>query len=287
MARFFALLLASSLVVAFPVHAAELEKNSVDIEKIAQSRGTQISRELQRASTGLPDWSGKYFKGDGTGENIDLWLAPRAGFFFEWNGCLGVYDRNYGSVKGTSGRLRLQCELPNNPGKGFEGTATDFVPLRWGERHYLVPMPEMVDFCNAVNAREEPRARSFGSFLLREGDWEKAVTEAPRLPAPFVRFLLAKPIVTQIVQVQAPRALSPQGKISKNWRTTRVSVPRGVADGLLPGMELHVIVPDVVASAKVVRAERHSAEADFVQYGGYLDERPKMGWKLSTRPTYR
>jgi hypothetical protein len=44
---------------------------------------------------------------DGLGVNVEVFLAPRAGFVFRWEGCLGLYDQNFGTVREVEGALQL------------------------------------------------------------------------------------------------------------------------------------------------------------------------------------
>lgn len=177
------------LALCFPVEARELDKNSAKIEGLARTRGRLIQGELRTGLTSLPAGSGHYVEGDGEGENVDLWLAPRSGFLFEWNGCLGLYDRNFGEVRAVAETVRLHCKLPNHPGAGFQGTATEFVPVAWGQRHYLIATAGLVDFCNAVNAHEEAKYR---------------------------KYLLDKPIVAHIAATGRVRSVGATGKPSKD-----------------------------------------------------------------------
>src|SRR5262245_43325767 len=71
-------------------------------EALAEAQRTAILAEV--ATLADHAWAGKYYAGDGMGENVSLALAPRAGFVFEWHGCLGLYDRNFGAVEEVNGR---------------------------------------------------------------------------------------------------------------------------------------------------------------------------------------
>ena len=89
-------------------------------ESEADERLAQIKREL--ASNGDETWAGSYFCGDGLGESITVDIAPRTGFVFERSGCLGSYDRNYGTVdiNSSSASLKLIFALPNDRTEGLQ-----------------------------------------------------------------------------------------------------------------------------------------------------------------------
>lgn len=119
-------------------------------EDEVQSRNVRIDSES--AAFADHEWAGKYHMGDGLGVNVSLSLSPEAGFTFEWHGCMGLYDRNYGNVTSSEGVIRLHPIFENEQ-QGLRGIATEFTPVRWGDRRYLVPPNEMIEFCNKVNQR--------------------------------------------------------------------------------------------------------------------------------------
>lgn len=110
-------------------------KSSREAEAEAGKRREAVQAELSTL-TNHP-WAGEYYEGDGLGVNVRLFIAPKSGYVFEWRGCLGLYDRNFGAVTVANGRLRLSFAYPNKR-EGFKGIAEQLVPIRWGERAYLV-----------------------------------------------------------------------------------------------------------------------------------------------------
>jgi len=92
--------------IVFISAGSQQDENLSDISQAAATaRAWQIKAELAQLKT--HEWAGEYYEGDGEGENISLLTAPKAGFVFRWQGCLGLYGLNYGSVEATSGRLKL------------------------------------------------------------------------------------------------------------------------------------------------------------------------------------
>ena len=265
------------------VFACDKLKLSENAQKTADIRRGQIGTELT-ALAGKHDWAGEYYEGDGLGENVSLILSPKAGYVFEWHGCLGVYDRNYGSVTAVDGILRLSFTFENER-KGFQGIASEFIPISWGSRKYLIPSNEVVGFCNEVNARAEPRDDLHGRYLLRVGDEKKTVTGWPKLPRQYEAYLLERPVEAKITKLSRPTTRPSAG--NWNFRDTVVKLDAGRADRLLVGMELHVIYPEhVVESARVIKVDDHAAEAVMTQIGE--DEPgPRIGWRLSTLPSWR
>jgi len=159
----------------------------------------QIRQELEALKA--HPWAGQYYYGDGLGVNVDLSLAPKSGFAFTWNGCLGLYDLNYGDVVEAGGKIRFVFKLPNEH-KGFEGIASDFLPVIWGDRHYLIATDEVVKFANAINAGFEPRETEWGEFLLRRGDATKPASGYPNLPSEYSEYLLKHPIDAEVSSIR-------------------------------------------------------------------------------------
>jgi hypothetical protein len=258
-------------------------KQSDRIKQIAEKRAESINTELARVDSDHA-WAGKYYCGDGLGVNIELLLAPQSGFVFEWQGCLGLYDRNYGTVTTRTEHVHLNCELPNDTDKGLEGTYIDFTPVRWGDRHYLIPNEKLISFCNAVNSREEPRKQSFGSFLLRQGDEKKLAPGAPQLPSAYRQFLLEHPILAEVNKIDS--ATYSNGKGGTHWRTTTAELNIGSTNGVFKGMEFFLVWPDEVQSTQVEALSANSCTVVFTQDAD-SDPIPQVGWKLSTLPDWR
>lgn len=108
---------------------------------------------------GMPPWAGHYYSGDGLGFNYYLTLSASE-YLFEWQGCMGLYERTHGRVVQRGATLSLVTA-----GRHFT-----LVPINWGERHYLVGPDRRRAWCDEVAARREPRTDVYGPFFLRVGD---------------------------------------------------------------------------------------------------------------------
>src|SRR5580658_2242417 len=92
-------------------------KRSAGAERAAEDRRTRIQAEIKQL--GDHPWAGEYYTGDGLGENVSLLIAPSTGYVFEWHGCMGLYDRNFGTATETNSRIRLSFTFPNKR-EGFQ-----------------------------------------------------------------------------------------------------------------------------------------------------------------------
>ena len=152
-----------------------------------------LSHPEARHNTTLAAVAGSYYYGDGLGMNFSLVVKPEGRFSFIWRGCLGVYGKNEGGAKVVNDHLILTPEQPNES-RGIRRIPTDLVPVRWGERFYLVPKEAGKGFCYEVNKDREPRSNPHGDYYLREGDWGKKVTGLPNVPKEWESLLQQKPI---------------------------------------------------------------------------------------------
>lgn len=257
-------------------------KFTEEARKVADNKREQIKAELVSLGD-KHDWAGEYYAGDGLGVNVFFILSPQSGYVFEWRGCLGVYDRNYGGITEGDGKLRLSFTFANKQ-EGFQGIAEEFIPIAWGPRKYLVPADDIVGFCNQVNAGSEPREELRGWYLLRKGDETKQVTGWPRLSKPYGAYLLDCPVKATIVAV-GKSTIRPS-VCEWKFRDTSVTLDAGRVNHLLIGMKLYVVEPEnLVESVRITKVEDHTAEAVMTQICEH-NTGPNIGWKLSTRPPW-
>lgn len=74
------------------------------------------------------------------------------------------------------GNLRLVTSRANIFGQ------YPFIPIKWGDRRYLVETGRIEDFCIATVmplGHDEPRKSGIGLFYLRDGDWSKPAVGYP------------------------------------------------------------------------------------------------------------
>ena len=283
--KFRQLFLGAALAVCVSAaHAQEREdpKFSSKAESRAKSLSQQIRQEISQLKN--HEWAGEYYEGDGRGENVSLLIAPKYGYVFEWHGCLGLYDRNYGGVTVTNGKLQLSFTFTNKY-EGFEGITGEFIPIRWGKRMYLVPTKEIVGFCNEVNSGSEPRKELHGRYLLRRGDEKRQATGNPAVPAEYQSYLLKRPIEAAITKIG--KVVTRPSKANFKFKDTTVTINAGKKHGLQSGMELYVTDPDRLVETMEIVSVTGSESQGVITQVGEDNPIPKVGWKLSTRAPWR
>lgn len=73
--------------------------------------------------------------------------------------------------------------------------------VRWGERVYLVPPDNFLDFCNDANDGSLLPGRLFTPYLSKCGDDEKKVSGLPDVPDEYKGYLLDKPVTGRVTAV--------------------------------------------------------------------------------------
>lgn len=249
-------------------------------EQEAKDRLARIRAEIDSLGA-EPGWAGAYYYGDGMGVNVTLHLAPKAGFVFSWSGCLGTYDRNYGSWTDKDGRLELTFTFPNVR-QGFQGLAPVLIPVRWGERHYLIASTALADFANEVNSGSEPRDCAHGSALLRVNDERKPVQGLPELPRECADLLLTEPVEGMIVAIRDSHV---ETVAPLEYRVTEAVIDRGKRHGLRQGHVVHFIGKGrfVAGSGTILELAEQTAHIRIRAMVVPNGPVPEVGWKWSTR----
>ena len=177
------------------------------------------------------DLVGEYWCGD-SGMSQCLRLDADGSFDWALHGCLGVEGRNHGTFNVVDSVLQLEPAERNVVLLG----GTRFVPVKWGDRLYLIPAAIIGRFRERIARGEEPRIGIGGGrspFYLRASDWDVAITSVPIAPAPWnAHFQLLKPAKVQ-ARVTALRS-EPYKELVNHYAV----LDRGAKDGLRQHMWL-------------------------------------------------
>jgi hypothetical protein len=180
---------------AEPASAAEDPQERERLELVARERDARLECEYRArrareelAALGTHEWAGSYYRGDGLGINESLVLAP-AGFAFSRSSCTEA-AWNYGGVRAEDGAVRLTPELPLEEPRPCP---TALVPVRVGERRYLVEEARLAKFESAAGRGTLGAPRHSAEFAVEElfflnrEDEGKLAAGAPVLPAGYRR----------------------------------------------------------------------------------------------------
>jgi len=261
------------------VLAEQEEKLSEENRAIVEAKRQKIKEEI----TQLKDhpWAGEYYYG--SSGNLNLTLAPENGFTMIADHPWGLLHLDHGTVDWDGNHIKLNYTFDVESGY-INDEAIKRKPIRWGERVYLIPTFRIIEFCNAINSGRESRSRTSGRFYLRRGDERKEAEGKPELPEEFMPYLLDKPVDATIASVK-----NIQGNIAT------IVVDKGKNDGLLSGVELHVVKPDGAGRIILTKVEEKQSEAEYTHHCSLetnsLFSRlfgkpiPAEGWQLSTCPS--
>ena len=256
---------------------------SAEAEADWEKRRLAIEKEI--AELGEHPWAGDYCKGGGL-SGLYLILAPTSGFAYMRSADIGVQDRNHGDVIHTDdGTLKLVFTFENAE-YGF-AAPEELVLIRWGERHYLVAIDDVLAFCNHVVSGTEPRNSRYGWHLLRRGDHEKPAKGLPEIPKRFRECVLAEPIEAQITAASDTEIMDDLG--TQVFYVTPVTLNAGRADGIRTGTFFRRCEPSgpvISCSARVTSLDDHTSQANLTQIpmGKAKPPLPEVGWKLTTGP---
>jgi hypothetical protein len=190
----------------------------------AQRRERLILREVGELGS-RDTWAGRYAWSSGFA-HIRMSVAPKSGaFLFYDTDMVGneaqleapLQMQGDGSIRAQWSESALRAQIP------FVSAA--LVPIRWGERRYLVDAERLPQFAERINLGYEPRVHRIvktpdgeAFSLLREGDELKPVSGLPQLPngpLPGVR-LAPEPI--RVLEVASIGRRQEEGGCSTDYR---------------------------------------------------------------------
>lgn len=258
-------------------------------------RDEKIQRELETIDEDSI-W-GAYYKGDGLGWNVLLFIAPESGATYTWYGCHGTYDANHGSVVEVDGRtIRLDLAVnpkrnktwsPAGPGYVSRYMSDEWCVVDWGDRRFMIPSSQMIPFCNDVNfgSRVDYPCRTVGDGEIQTGPyaynyWVRP-DEPPEVPNEYRLFLLAEPIRAAVLRTEEPTVV---GKYYRGQPMYRVvaDVNIGRSAGLLPGMTLRPWIgggPEaevLTIQDNIAQVRMHSSRpGKFLEPGSILTTGPR------------
>lgn len=278
-----------SVTFASALRADDNQSASCHATTYATEEETQTTRarwEVVRSeldATQEDEWAGDYAASDNFTTDTYFAWAPASGFIVLREGCYPLpTDVNYGSAAMVDGVLKLSPVLSMKR-RSSNGIALEFFPVKWGERHYLIPTDRVIEFCHAINSKAY---EDLASYLLKQSDVKKAIKGRPDVPDQFKKYLGLKTIKTKIIATYDGAA-----KIIDSFGNTEiekmVTLDVGSAQGVWPGMKFYNPRPKkIFAVLQVVRADERTSEARVVaafEPEGGQDVIPAAGWKFSTR----
>lgn len=229
--------------------------------------------ELETAGAN-EEWAGRYQSSDGPTVTTDFAWSPVSGFIVWWYNCSRPTSAraNHGSVVFENGVLKLTPEVTESVPGSF-AIASEYVPVRWGAQHFLIPQDQVRNFIYAINSNFEPEVES---YLLKVDDNLKKRKGRPGVSSEYARYLGMKPILATISKVE-PK--------TDQWYPN-VTLNAGSRKGVITGMKFYRSPPrGPFTIFEVKSVAEHTAEAAIVLIANTNDKEAQLrrGWRLSSR----
>lgn len=223
-----------------------------------RDRWQRISTENRESAN---EWAGDYVAAGDVSRYVFRW-SPQAGFAYIYiYTCLPeVRSFSYGAVNVSSQMIQTRAESRL---RGNMSRVSNYLLVKWGERHYLVPESQVRGFYNMMSGRGVS-AGAFGDageFFLRAGDYNKPVFGMPILPPGYERFAW-RPISASITSVgrrTIRRGRSPYGAYA--YSLTPITLNIGSRDGVRRSTGFHLIGSDYPETIRLIRIGRNSTAA--------------------------
>jgi hypothetical protein len=250
-------------------------------EEISEELATLVRNKWEAIKLEAPavpadEWAGSYRAFDGPTISTHLAWSRTAGFMVWWENCSRPWTArvNYGSAVFTDGSLKLVPELSENSPSSYP-ISSEFIPVQWGEQHFLIPPDRMINFAYAVTSTSVEEVES---FLMKTEDYEKDRKGLPNVPPAYRKYFGMKPITATI---------SGFGPPVERWYP-KVILSVGRVGGVVRGMKFYVSRPrGIYMRLEVTDVQEHTSEA-FVTTATFTDNReeevkPEVGWKFTSR----
>lgn len=221
------------------------------------------------------EWAGRYRAYDGPTITTDLAWSPTSGFIVWWYNCSRPTSAraNHGAAVFENGVLKITPEVSDSVPGSFT-VASEYVPVKWGAQHFLIPREQVLKFIYAVNSKFEPEIET---FLVKNDDYDKKRQGRPGVPQEYARYLGMKPIAATISAV---------GPTTGQWYP-KVTLNAGKRDGVIPEMKFYRYRRGgAFFTFEVTSVAEHTSEAAVVlATNGRNNGRVRLlrGWRLSSR----
>jgi hypothetical protein len=253
-------------------NVAKQEELSEELSALVRSKWETIELESKGSNE---EWAGVYRSFDGPTVTTHLAWSHTSGFMAWWENCSRPWLArvNYGRAELANGSLKIIPQLYENSPGSFR-IASEYVPVRWGAQHFLIPSDQMIKFVYAANSASIPEVES---FLMKIEDYEKERKGLPSVPPAYAQYLRMKPIIG---------AISGFGPKVERWYW-KVILNVGKVEGVVPEMKFYLSRPGKhFMVLEVIGVQEHKSEASVLLASQKSDRKeiePKVGWKVSSR----
>lgn len=288
--------------ISEPWFFTSADRHTTEEATAAQTRWNRIGEDRTRDTS--DEWAGDYSRGEGEVNMSYLRWSSNSGFtFFSVYTCLpNVTNLDYGRTLASPNLLQMYSERST----GRSVLPVNFLPVRWGERRYLIPETSIAAFCDYTaglgafnDGTRENDSLPWEDFFLKVDDLQKPAEGLPRLPPGYEHFI-RRPIEATITAVGSHfirRMRNEDGSYNYDL-VIPVTISVGRAHGVQRGLVLYTSQIDNNDTVQVTRVGSRTSRGEIVRMLGnseHMPERPgapedsdedlpvTVGERLSTR----
>lgn len=213
----------TTLAALGQVHAQGEAPLSEELYRTFEQREKRIREDFLRGSAS--EWEGLYSHGDHHPDYF-AW-SQNFGFVAFGSDHMSSPTRvNFGKARFENLKLHLEPERSDKD-ENLEKVALIYVPIKWGERHYLVHPDSIERFAYVVHSESEADVMA---FLQKVDDYEKPQTGLPNLPDKYLAIMKLPAINAKVMRLE---------RRAEESDPQRVILDKGVRQRVVGGMSFY------------------------------------------------
>ena len=225
----------------------------------------------QESSSDNNEWSGVYLQGDHH-PTVFMWSAIHG--FLAWGSNHTTFPAriNFGKAEFSNNRLIVKPEISKDH-LNFQYIPTELTPVKWGEKHFLIPSNRLTDFAYAVHSGAESQ---IVNYFAKSEDDQKSRKGLPNLPKEYEKILTMKAIKPKVIAVKKGKDL---------YSDTELTLNVGRKDNVVEGMIFYYSNSDKYLQIAITDLQEKSSKAQIIGIGGGVGEgfAPKIGMRFTSK----
>lgn len=228
-----------------------------ELYAIIQQRSALIEKDISESKHN--DWNGVYLAGDHSHHpDVFMWSLKNG---FVVTSSIHTFSPswvNFGKVSFENNRLKIFPELTKDD-KSSHIMANEFVPVLWGEQHFLIEPERLINFAYVVHSGSGSEIEQFFSKAGEPNEWRKGL---PSLPSEYQKYMKMKAIQTRVLKVGAGE------NIWSQLITIDAGSKSGVIEGMIfysfrkPGNHFRIRIVEVANDTSIARLSGISSSVD-------------------------
>lgn len=218
------------------------------------------------------EWSGTYLAGDHH-PTVFMWSEKEG--FLTWGShhTFAPSRINFGKAVFLNNRLTVTPEITKEH-LNFQYTATEWVPVKWGDVHFLIPPENLINFAYDLRSRSQSQ---IVEYFMKGDDMQKDRVGLPDLPKEYLGILTMKAIPARITSVKnyVP------GELNSD---TEITLDHSPNSKLIKGMIFYFLSSKGGLQLEIIEVGKRKSRAKLG--GTYLTQdeeiHPRIGMKFTS-----